>query len=46
MDPEAARTTVYRYEATGPMPLVYPFSVPVPVGVFEDGLEICIGDLG
>ena len=46
VDPKAARTTVYRYETTGPMPLVYPFSVPVPVGVFEDGLEICIGDLG
>ena len=46
VDPEAARTTVYRYEATGPMPLVYPFAVPVPVGIFDGKLEICVDELG
>ena len=40
MDPEAARTTVYRYEATGPMPLAHPFAMPVPVGIFGGELEI------
>ena len=45
VDPEAGRTTVYRYETTGPMPLVYPFSVPVPVGIYEGALEICVGEL-
>ncbi len=45
VDPEAGRTTVYRYETTGPMPLVYPFSVPVPVGIYNSKLEICIDEL-
>lgn len=46
VDPEAARTTVYRYEATGPMPLVYPFAAPVPMGIFGGKLEICVDELG
>ncbi len=46
VDPEAERTTVYCYETTGPMPLVYPFSVSVPAGIYDDDLEICVGDLG
>lgn len=45
VDPEAGRTTVYRYEATGPMPLVYPFSVPVPMGIYNGELEICMGEM-
>lgn len=45
VDPAAERTTVYRYDTTGPAPLVYPFAAPVPVGVFSNELEVRVGDL-
>ena len=43
VDPAAERITVYRYDTTGPAPLMYPFAVPVPVGVFSNELEVCVG---
>lgn len=38
------RTTVYRFTRDG-IPVVYPFGVPVPVGVWDDGLLVEVGDL-
>ena len=40
VDPELGRTTVYRYEGAPLAPVVYPFDVPVPVGIFEGALEV------
>lgn len=45
VDPDYGRTTAYRYATTGPMPLIYPFAVPVPVDIYGGELEIRMADL-
>lgn len=44
VDPGHRRTTVYRFMRDG-IPVVYPFGVPVPVGIWDDGLLVEVGAL-
>lgn len=46
VDPQLERTTVYRFATAGPVPVVYPFSVPVPVEIFDNRLKITLADVG
>lgn len=45
VDPDLGRTTVYRFEAAGPAPVVYPLDVPVPVQIYGGDLAICVSEL-
>lgn len=45
VDPDLGRTTVYPFETAGAVPVVYPFDIPVPVGIFGGDLTITVGAL-
>lgn len=45
VDPDAARTLVYRFEKDGASPTAYEFDRQIPVGIFDDELVVTIGDL-
>lgn len=44
VDPAHRRTTAYRSEHEG-IPVVYPFGVEVPVGIWEGELPVEVGAL-
>lgn len=45
IDPPLKRTTVYRYDIENLAPLVYPFAVPVPVGIWGGTPAITVAEL-
>lgn len=44
VDPGHRRTTVYRFDQDG-IPVIYPFGIAVPVGIWDGGLAIEVGAL-
>lgn len=44
VDPEKSKTTVYDFENENFAPIIYPFSSPIPVGIYP-GLTITIAEL-
>lgn len=44
VDPEKSKTTVYDFENESFAPIIYPFSSPIPVGIYP-GLTITIAEL-
>ena len=45
VDPEKAMTTVFLFEQKDFAPVIYPFATPVPVGIYDEKLQVTMAQL-
>ena len=45
VDPDKAMTTVYHFSEDHFAPIIYPFNVAVPVGIYQGELKVNLAEL-